>query len=90
MGVTSVRIQARLSQRLDEVSSRLHRSKSSIINQAVEAFLDQQQLEEQRWQDTLAALESVRQGRLVTADAAHAWVESWGTEAETSAPEMDQ
>jgi len=87
MGITSVRIQADLSERLEATATRLHRSKSSIINQAVEAFLDHEQQEQLRWQETLTALESVHQGQVVSGDAVHAWLESWGTEQETPAPE---
>jgi len=86
MAITSVRIQSDLSERLDEVAAKLHRSKSSIINQAVSEFLTHQQQEQQRWQETLVALESVRQGQVVSGDAAQTWVESWGTDAELSPP----
>ena len=90
MSVTSVRIQSELSDRLEKVAGKLHRSKSSIINQAMEEFLDSQEMEEARWQETLDALASVREGRLVSADATHAWLESWGTESELPAPKPGQ
>jgi len=79
------------------VSSRIHfgsqalrRSKSSIINQAVEEFLEHQQQEQQRWQETLEALESVRQGQVVSGDSAHTWLESWGSDQELPAPKAGQ
>ncbi|MDQ6965969.1 MAG: ribbon-helix-helix domain-containing protein [Mariprofundaceae bacterium] len=53
MGITSVRTQADLSERLEATAARLRRSKSPIINQAVEAFLEQEQQEQLRWQETL-------------------------------------
>jgi len=56
MGVTSVRIQPEISKQLEKVAANLHCSKSSIINQAVEEFLANQQQEQQRWQETLAVL----------------------------------
>lgn len=37
-------------------------------------------LEEERWQQTLEAMESAAQGKLVDADKVHAWLKSWGTE----------
>jgi len=89
MAITSVRIQADLSERLDEVAAKLHRSKSSIINQAVSEFLTHQQQEQQRWQETLVALESVRQGDVVSGEATQAWLESWGTDAELSPPKTN-
>ena len=90
MGITSVRIQPDLSDRLEQVATTLHRSKSSIINQAVEEFLNYQQQEQQRWQQTLEALESVRQGQTVSDAATHAWLESWGTDQELPTPKTGQ
>ncbi len=90
MGITSVRIQPNLSDRLEKVASSLHRSKSSIINQAVEEFLDHQQQEQQRWQETLEALKSVRHGQVVSGKATHEWIESWGTDQELPAPKAGQ
>jgi len=90
MGITSVRIRPNLSDRLEKVATSLHRSKSSIINQAVEEFLDHQQQEQQRWQETLEALESVRHGQVVSGEATHEWLESWGTDQELPAPKAGQ
>lgn len=86
MTVTSVRIQPEISKQLEKVAASLHRSKSSIINQAVEEFLQHQQQEQQRWQETLKSLQSVRSGQIVSGDAVHAWLESWGSDNELSAP----
>jgi len=88
MGVTSVRIQPEIAKQLEKVSARLHRSKSSIINQAVEEFLDHQQQEQQRWQETLEALQSIRSGQVVSGEAVHSWMESWGTDDELPAPKV--
>ena len=90
MGLTSVRIQSNLSERLEEVASKLHRSKSSVINQAVDEFLTHQLQEEKCCQDTLASLESVRQGALVSGDATQSWLESWGSEDELPVPKTEQ
>jgi len=87
VGITSVRIQSKLSDRLENVAASLHRSKSSIINQAVEEFLERQQQEKLRWQETLDALDSVRQGSLVSGDKVHTWLESWGADKELQAPD---
>ena len=86
MGITSVRIRANLSDRLNKTAARLHRSKSSVINQAIEEFLDHEQQEQQRWQETLEALDSVRNGQITSGTAVHAWLESWGTNKELPTP----
>jgi len=89
MGVTSVRIQPEISKQLESIAASLHRSKSSIINQAVEEFLQQQQQEQQRWQETLESLQSVRAGQIVSGDSVHTWMESWGSEHELPAPKAN-
>jgi predicted transcriptional regulator len=86
MGVTSVRIQPEISKQLEKVTARLHRSKSSIINQAVEEFVEHQQQEQQRWQETPESLQSVRIGQVASGDAVHAWLGSWGSDNELPAP----
>ena len=46
----------------------------------------QQQLEQERWKQTLEAMESAAQGKLVDASEVHSWLNSWGTENEQDAP----
>ena len=44
-------------------------------------------IENLRWAETLKALESVREGRLIPAEKVIAWIESWGTGEELPKPE---
>ena len=46
-----------------------------------------QVIENLRWAETLQALESVREGRLIPAEKVLAWMESWGTGEELPKPE---
>lgn len=39
-------------------------------------------LEQNHWQETLQALDSVSQGRVISGEAVHAWLQSWGTDDE--------
>jgi len=89
MGITSVRIQPEISLQLEKMAASLHRSKSSIINQAVGEFIEQQKQEQERWQETLEALQSVRSGQIVSGDDVHSWMESWGSDSELAAPKSD-
>lgn len=53
-------------------------------------LMDAEQLqiiENLRWTETLKALESVREGRLIPAEKVFAWMESWGTGEELPKPE---
>lgn len=78
MSVTSVRIEDELEKLLKTATHDMRRSKQWIINEALREFFRHQQLEKQRWDDTLEALEDIRMGRVVDGDKVHAWLESWG------------
>lgn len=86
MRITSIRLQSEIEQSLNQAAARLHRSKSWIINQALQDFFTNQTLEEQRWTETLQALESVRKGKLIPSEKVHSWLSSWGSKKEHSAP----
>lgn len=86
MSVTTVRLQAELEQHLEAIASRLDRSKGWVINQALSEYIEKHRIEQERWQQTLEAMESAAQGRVVEADEVHAWLASWGTENEQAAP----
>jgi len=86
MSVTTVRLQPELEEHLVAMAQELQRSKSWLINQALREFFERQKLEHSRWQETLQAMESVAQGRVVSGEAVSAWLQSWGTPNELSPP----
>lgn len=86
MTVTTVRLQADIEQHLDEIANRLQRSKGWVINQALAEYIEKQRVEQERWQQTLEAMESAAQGKVVDASEVHDWLKSWGTEGELAAP----
>ncbi len=90
MSVTTVRLQPDLEQSLQDMTSSMHRSKSWLINQAIKEFIERQSSDQIRWQQTLQAMESVAQGRVVSGEAVHAWLQSWGTDKELAPPEMNK
>ncbi|MBU2515535.1 ribbon-helix-helix protein, CopG family [bacterium] len=59
MAITSIRLQADLEPNLDKLAKKFHRSKKWVINQAIRDYIEKQQIESKRWEDTLLALESV-------------------------------
>jgi predicted transcriptional regulator len=89
MSVTSVRLQPQIEQSLEAIAAKMHRSKNWIINQAIEDFVQKQEIEQQRWQDTLQALDAVSQGRVVSGDDVHSWLKSWGSASELPAPKKN-
>lgn len=86
MSVTTVRLQADIEQHLEAIAGRLHRSKGWVINQALSEYIQKQQRGQERWQQTLEAMESAAQGKVVDASVVHDWLNSWGTENEQDAP----
>jgi len=90
MSVTTVRLSQGVEETLDALAGKLQRSKSWLINQALREYIERQQLEQVRWQETLVAVESVAKGEVVSGDAVHAWLRSWGTQDETDPPRVGQ
>ena len=90
MSVTTVRLQAEVEQHLDEIANRLQRSKGWVINQALAEYIEKQRVEQERWQQTLEAMESAAQGKVIDASEVHDWLSSWGTDGERSAPRSDE
>lgn len=90
MGVTTVRLQPEVEEGLEAMARKLRRSKGWLINQAVAEYLQRQELEQRRWQETLAAMESVAQGKVVSADEVHDWLRSWGDSQELPPPKSRQ
>ena len=86
MSITTVRLQAEVEQQLAVIAKRLDRSKGWVINQALSEYIDKQQLEQDRWKQTLDAMESAAQGKVVDASEVHSWLNSWGTDNEQDSP----
>ncbi len=86
MGVTSIRLSSDVEAPLEQLASKLDRSKNYIINQAIKEFIARQSMEEARWSDTLEALQSVQAGKLVSGKAATDWIKSWGNDHESKPP----
>lgn len=79
MSVTTVRLQPDVEVGLEDLAEKLQRSKSWVINQALKEFVERQQRDQGRWQETLDAIESAAQGKLVSGEEVHKWLRSWGT-----------
>ena len=86
MSITSIRITDDVDKPLQALCEKLDRSKNYLINQAIKEFLARQSVEESRWQDTLEALESIKQGKTIDADDVNAWLNSWGSNERKTPP----
>ena len=88
MGVTSIRLSKDVEVPLEQLARRLDRSKNYLVNQAIKEFVVRQSMEEIRWSDTVAALESVKAGRLVDSEEVSVWLKSWGSDSPKAPPEV--
>ncbi len=88
MSVTSIRLKAELEGSLETLAEKLQRSKNWLINQAIKEFIEKNDQEAKRWQDTLIAINSVNNGQTVSADKVQDWLESWGDENELKSPNL--
>ena len=87
MSVTSVRISKDLNLPLKELAEKHQRSKSWLINTALREYIAKQNGEQQKWQDTLDAIESVSKGDVVDGEKVHDWLKTWGSKDELEVPE---
>ncbi|MCP4947706.1 MAG: ribbon-helix-helix protein, CopG family [Aestuariibacter sp.] len=86
MGVTSIRLNEDIEEPLENLAQRLDRSKNYLINQAIKEFVSRQAMDDARWEDTLKALASIKEGKTIDESEVVSWLKSWGTDGETSAP----
>ena len=82
MSVTNIELYDELEQPITLLAEKLNQSRNWIINEAVKEFLEHQALEELRWQETLPALASVKNGNSIAGEKVEAWLASWGTSQE--------
>ena len=88
MRVTSIRLNPEVELPLENLANKLDRSKNYIINQAIKEFVQRQSMEDSRWEDTLAALNSIKNGKTVEGSEVASWLESWGGNDELSPPKV--
>ena len=88
MSVTSVRLQPEIENPLEQLATKLDRSKNYLINQAIKEFIARRALDEARCDETLEALDSVKSNRLIEEESVNEWLESWGTEKELNPPKI--
>lgn len=86
MSVSSIRLQKDLEQPLNELCKRLDRSRNWLVNQAIREFIENQALQEERWTQTVEALNSVERGEVVPGEEVHAWLKTWGQDSEVEPP----
>ncbi|HEX7326433.1 MAG TPA: ribbon-helix-helix protein, CopG family [Rhodanobacteraceae bacterium] len=89
MSITTVRLKPEVEQGLTVLADRQQRSKSWLINRALEDYLARQKCDDERWRQTIAAMDSVACGKVASASAVHDWLASWGATDELASPKVD-
>ena len=87
MGMTSVRMPDDLMDQLEETAEKLQRSKGWIINDAVKDYLAKEKRKAERLAQTREALEDIEMGRVIDGQEVMDWLESWGSDTESSPPQ---
>ncbi|MCE7032761.1 ribbon-helix-helix protein, CopG family [Lysobacter sp. GX 14042] len=90
MAVTSIRLQPEVEQDLRETAQQLNRSRNWLVNEAVREYVARHQAQRSRMEETLAAIDSVARGEVVSGQAVHAWLDSWGSDDELPPPASGQ
>lgn len=88
MGMTSVRMPDELLDQLEQAAEKMRRSKGWIINDAVKEYLIREERKAQMLEETRQALSDIQAGRVVNGEEVMGWLESWGTDVETTPPTL--
>ena len=82
--VVTAHVPIPLAEKVDQMASRLERSRGWIIKQALSAWIEQ---EEERRRLTLEALADVDAGNVIDPQAVQAWVDSLNSDSPLSVPD---
>lgn len=82
--VLTAHIPLPLAEKVDQLATRLDRSRAWIIKQALSAWIDH---EEERLRLTIEAIADVDAGRIIDHQAVQEWVESLSTETPLPVPQ---
>lgn len=88
MPMTSVRMSDQLMDKLEAIAKKLDRSKGWIIKDAVSQYVDRLDRKEKMLVETRQALSEIESGDVIDGDEVMAWIESWGSDDEKSAPQI--
>jgi predicted transcriptional regulator len=63
---------------IDAVAEKLDRSRAWVIKHAIKRYLEERQVDERRWKETVEAIEAAERGEVVPGDEVLDWLETWG------------
>jgi predicted transcriptional regulator len=81
------RVDTALKDKFEAIAKSQGKNSSHLLREFMVDFINKHEERERRRAETLLAIESIEAGRYVEGNEVLAWLESWGSEAETDAPE---
>ncbi|SMF68083.1 Predicted transcriptional regulator [Xaviernesmea oryzae] len=85
---TSLKIDDDLEDRVQQLAVSRQQSTQGLMREAIEQYVEREEARENFKQEALASWEDYKEtGLHLTGDELRAWMKTWGTEAETEAPE---
>jgi predicted transcriptional regulator len=85
--IIRARVDAALKDKFEAIAKSRGKSSSLLLREFMVEFVSSHEEQERRRAETLLAIESIEAGRFVDGDEVFAWMDSWGTGAETDMPE---
>jgi len=85
---TSIKLDPEMKSRLDRLANIRRRSRHWIMQEAIQRYLDQEEARESFKQEALEAWRDYREtGHHLSLEQTTDWLDTWGSEEETEAPE---
>jgi predicted transcriptional regulator len=81
------RVDTALKNKFEAIAKSQGKNSSHLLREFMVDFINRHEEREKRRAETLLAIESIEAGRYIDGDQVFAWLDSWGTETESDAPE---
>lgn len=88
MNTTSFRLDDDLEEKLEVTATKLQRTKSWIINDALRQYIVREEQKLKMLEETQEAIADIQAQRVVSGEEVMNWLETWGTSSEATAPKI--
>lgn len=88
MSTTSFRLDDDLEEKLEVTATKLQRTKSWIINDALRQYIAREEQKLRMLEQTQEAIADIQAQRVVSGEEVMKWLETWGTATEATPPKI--
>ncbi|WP_022660392.1 CopG family ribbon-helix-helix protein [Paucidesulfovibrio longus] len=81
------RVDTALKNKFEAIAKSQGKNSSHLLREFMVDFINRHEEREKRRTETLLAIESIEAGRYIDGEEVFAWLDSWGSETESDAPE---